>query len=70
MREKDKEESKKEKTETVRKSTYVLNTNTKKFHRPGCAEIKKMKDSNKKTYTGSRKDVIAKGYSPCKKCNP
>lgn len=63
-------ETVKEKKEYVYKTTYVLNTNTKKFHRSGCSEIKKMKASNKKTYTGSRKEVIAQGYSPCKKCDP
>lgn len=29
-----------------------------------------MKDSNKEEYTGSRDDVINRGYEPCKKCNP
>lgn len=32
--------------------------------------VKQMKDANKETYTGSRDDVIARGYTPCKKCNP
>lgn len=29
-----------------------------------------MKDKNKKTFYGTREEVIKKGYSPCKKCNP
>lgn len=49
--------------------TYILNTNTKKFHRSSCGDIKKMKDSNKAT-ASSREEAIAKGYSPCKHCNP
>lgn len=49
---------------------YVLNTNTKKFHYPSCSSVKQMKASNKKEYTGSRDDLIAQGYDPCKKCNP
>lgn len=49
---------------------YILNTNTKKFHYPSCSSVKQMKASNKKKYTGSRDDLIAQGYDPCKKCNP
>lgn len=49
---------------------YILNTNTKKFHYPSCSSVKQMKESNKKEYTGSRDDLIAQGYDPCKRCNP
>ena len=49
---------------------YILNTNTKKFHYPSCSSVKQMKASNKKEYTGSRDDLIAQRYDPCKKCNP
>lgn len=49
---------------------YILNTNTKKFHYPSCSSVKQMKASNKKEYTGSRDNLIAQGYDPCKKCNP
>lgn len=49
---------------------YILNTNTKKFHYPSCSSVKQMKASNKKEYTGSRDDLIAQGYDPCKKRNP
>lgn len=51
-------------------STYILNTNTKKFHYPSCSSVKQMSDKNKQTYTGSRDDLISQGYDPCKKCNP
>ncbi|MCR5674749.1 MAG: MBL fold metallo-hydrolase [Lachnospiraceae bacterium] len=50
--------------------TYVLNTNTKKFHHPNCKSVNQMKDKNKEIFTGSRDDVIARGYVPCKNCNP
>lgn len=49
---------------------YILNTNTKKFHKPDCASAKKIEDSNKQTYSGNRNDLIAQGYAPCKNCNP
>ena len=50
--------------------TYILNTSTKKFHRPGCSSVGQMKESNKEEFTGSRDDVVARGYDPCKRCNP
>ena len=51
-------------------TTYVLNTNTRKFHRPGCSSVKQMAEKNKLEFTGTREDVIAQGYDPCKRCNP
>lgn len=51
-------------------SDYVLNTNTKKFHRPGCASVKKMKDKNRQDVHESRDTIISWGYVPCKNCNP
>ncbi len=50
--------------------TYVLNTNTMKFHYPTCSSVDQMKEKNKQIYTGSREDVINMGYVPCKRCNP
>lgn len=49
---------------------YILNTNTKKFHYPSCSSVSQMSAKNKKEYTGSRDEVIAMGYDPCKRCNP
>ena len=50
--------------------TYVLNTNTKKFHYPYCSSVKDMKDKNKRETTQSRDKIIEQGYHPCKRCNP
>lgn len=50
--------------------SYVLNTNTKKFHSSNCSSVKKMKDENKSFFTGPREEVIAMGYVPCGRCNP
>ena len=50
--------------------TYVLNTNTKKFHYPFCDSVNEMKDKNKQAFTGSRDEVIEMGYSPCGRCKP
>ena len=50
--------------------TYVINTNSGKFHYPDCASAKRISDSNREEYTGSREELIAEGYSPCGNCNP
>lgn len=50
--------------------TYVLNRNTGKFHCPDCKSVETIKDSNREDTTLSRDEVIAKGYVPCKICNP
>ena len=50
--------------------TYILNTNTKKFHYESCSSAKQIADKNKKTYTGTRDELIEDGYSPCGNCKP
>lgn len=50
--------------------TYILNTNTKKFHLKSCSSAKNLLDKNREEYSGNRNDLISKGYEPCKKCNP
>lgn len=49
---------------------YVLNTNSHKFHYPNCSSVNQMADHNKQTFTGTRDDAIAMGYSPCGRCHP
>lgn len=51
-------------------ATYILNTNSKKFHYPTCGSISDMSSANKQTYKGSRSDLISEGYTPCGNCNP
>ena len=50
--------------------TYILNTNTKKFHYPDCDSVNAMKEKNKKVFTGTREEAIEMGYSPCERCKP
>ena len=50
--------------------TYVVNTNTGKFHDPGCLSVSTIADHNRWDYTGSRDELIAQGFQPCKRCNP
>lgn len=51
-------------------TTYILNTNTKKFHLNSCSSAKNLPDKNREEYSGNRNDLISEGYEPCKKCNP
>lgn len=50
--------------------SYVLNHNTRKFHRPNCSSVEDIKPSNREDYTGSRETLIERGYEPCKRCRP
>lgn len=50
--------------------TYVLNTNSKKFHLESCESAIEMKEWNKDIYNGTRENLIAQGYEPCGSCNP
>lgn len=50
--------------------TYIVNLNTKKFHKPSCSSISQMSEKNKKQYKGKRNSLINNGYEPCKNCNP
>jgi DNA-entry nuclease len=56
--------------ETERKTTYVLNTNTMKFHVPTCSSVKKIKETNYGTFTGTRDEVLEIGFDPCGNCHP
>ena len=50
--------------------TYVLNTNTHKFHDPDCSSVSQMKEKNKRIVTESRDQIITDGYEPCGRCHP
>ena len=49
---------------------YIININTGKFHYPACHSVDRMKESNKRFYTGTRDELVAQGYSPCGNCDP
>lgn len=50
-------------------NSYVGNSNTGKFHAPGCGSVDRMKPSNK-VYFSSRDEAVSRGYSPCGNCHP
>ena len=49
---------------------YVLNVKGKKFHYRNCGSVSAIKESNKKSFDGSREELIKEGYSPCGSCKP
>lgn len=51
-------------------AAYIVNKNTGKFHRSYCSHAKKIKQKNRWEYNGTREELIKRGYSPCKVCNP
>lgn len=66
-------DSKSSETEQPSKTSedlYVLNKNTKKFHRPNCSSVQDIKPKNKQEFSGNIEALIQQGYSPCKNCNP
>lgn len=54
----------------VPQSAYVLNKNTLKFHCASCSSVDDMSEKNKIFSDEDRDAIIAKGYDPCKRCNP
>lgn len=54
----------------AQEENYILNTSTKKFHRPDCPSVAQMRSENRQEYTGNREALIQEGYSPCKQCSP
>lgn len=51
-------------------ATYILNTNSRKFHRPDCSSASQISDANREEYTGTREELIEQGYTPCGYCKP
>ena len=55
---------------TASAGTYVLNTNSHKFHLPSCSSVDTISPKNRKDVNESREQIIREGYAPCKRCNP
>ena len=51
-------------------TTYVINTNTNKFHLPNCSSIKDMADKNRFDSVQSREEIVRLHYAPCGRCKP
>ncbi len=50
--------------------TYIINTNSLRFHKPNCSGLQDANSRNQQSFTGSRDELIRQGYSPCGTCQP
>lgn len=51
-------------------SRYVINANTKKFHRESCSSVTQMQEENKEYSNLTPQELEAQGYEPCGNCKP
>lgn len=65
-----KESGQQDAAEDGKGSSYVLNTNTKKFHLPDCGSAQQIQEGNREEFTGDRQQLIERGYEPCGSCKP
>ncbi len=49
---------------------YIINKNTKKFHKEDCKSVHDIKKKNREQYYGSREELLQNGYEPCGRCKP
>lgn len=65
-----KEQTTEAKQSQTEKANYIINKNTRKFHRPDCSSAKETLPKNRKKYYGSRGKLLKQGYEPCGRCRP
>lgn len=49
---------------------YIINKNTKKFHKKDCRSVQDIQKKNREQYHGSREELLQNGYEPCGRCKP
>ena len=52
------------------KSMYVVNTNTGRYHLPGCPSAAEIMVKNRMERTSTPEELQKMGYMPCRRCNP
>lgn len=50
--------------------SYVINTNSKKFHDSTCSQADSISEDNRATFQGDRQELIDQGYVPAGCCDP
>ena len=50
--------------------TFVLNTNTKKIHKPSCRHVSSISEKNREEFTGTKDSLLTGGYTACGTCKP
>lgn len=63
-------QSGKDESSKPKKTRYVLNKSTKKFHYPSCSSVKQIAEKNYEERETTREELIAEGYDPCGRCKP
>lgn len=59
-----------QKKSTQKSATYVINEDTRKFHRTTCRYAKAMSGENRTDTTKTKSALLKEGYEACKVCNP
>lgn len=49
---------------------YILNTNSKKIHKPDCSNAAKISEANREEYSGDIESLLSDGYEGAGCCNP
>lgn len=49
---------------------FIMDKSTAVFHKESCPDNISISEENKTSMTGSREDVMGRGYTPCTTCNP
>ncbi len=63
------DEEYKEEQDDINSSQFVLNTSSKKIHKPTCSGVSSMSESNKKTVKGTElQQYLDQGYEYCGTC--
>ncbi len=54
--------------QTPSKVSFIVNTNTGKYHIPTCTYVSTIKPEHVLEFAGTREELDEMGYSPCKRC--
>ena len=49
---------------------YLADKNSWEFHYPHCERAQEMRAENWLEFTGTREELLERGYDPCDSCNP
>ncbi len=59
-----------ETTKNISEYKWVINTSSKKIHKPDCSSVQKISEKNYAESNESLQTLIDEGYTICKVCNP
>ena len=65
-----KEENKESNGVTENNIIYILNINSKKFHKENCNSVSSISEKNKRVQKDNRENLLKQGYKPCGSCKP